>query len=246
MKIRGKVAVVTGGSGAIGSAIVRALANEGVRVISISRRKSQIELSALVSEVICDMADSAALRETLCEVQSREEVDILVNCVGIAPKSKPNGEKISIANVSLQEWNSLMDINLTSYLLCMQQFIPAMISKGSGRIINIASYVARSGGSVGAPHYVTSKAAVLGLTKVAAKEAAPNVTVNAINPGRIESPMTKDQPADIHAELLRRIPLGRMGRPEDIAGAVLYLASDLADYVTGAAIDVNGGIYIAS
>lgn len=246
MNIRGRSAIVTGGGGAIGGAIVDLLASCEIHVYSIDRQFSQPPASDLVTRHVCDVSDAVEFKTLLQQIQEEREIDILVNCVGVSPKRRLDGELISLSNVTLEEWNALMNVNLNSYLVSIQGVMPQMMRRKAGRIINVGSHVARNGGNTGAPHYITSKAAVVGLTKAAAKEAAScNVTVNVVHPGRIDTPMTRDQPAHVEAEILRLIPLGRLGRPHDVAGAVLFLASDLADYITAAAIDVNGGGYIA-
>ena len=120
-----------------------------------------------------------------------------------------------------------------------------MKAKGYGRIINLASLAARTGGYVAPVHYVVTKAGVLGLTKVLAKEAAPlGINVNAINPGRIDTPMIHDVPDEVNQVYVDRIPAGRLGLPEDVAKVVLFLASDLSGYITGTSIEVNGGLFM--
>jgi 3-oxoacyl-[acyl-carrier protein] reductase len=120
-----------------------------------------------------------------------------------------------------------------------------MMERKFGRIVNIASYAARIGGYQAAVHYTTSKAAILGFTKSLAREvAAYGILVNAINPGRIETPMTRDVPKEVSAGLILQIPCGRLGVPKDIANVALFLCSDLADYMTGTAVEVNGGLYV--
>ena len=138
-----------------------------------------------------------------------------------------------------------MATNLTSHFLATRLVLPAMMANRRGRIVNVSSMAARIGAQSGGAFYTTSKAGVLGLTMATAKEVAPfGITVNAVNPGTIATPMIDDVPGEVQAAYVSRVPLGRIGRPEDVAGAVLYLASALADYVTGTAIEVNGGFYM--
>jgi len=145
----------------------------------------------------------------------------------------------------LEQWNRVMAVNLTSYFYCSKLVVPAMKQKGGGRIINIASLAARTGGYVAPVHYVVSKSGVLGLTKVLAKETAQfGINVNAINPGRIDTPMIHDVPDEVNQSYIERIPARRLGLPEDIAKVVVFLASDLSDYITGTAIEVNGGLFM--
>jgi 3-oxoacyl-[acyl-carrier protein] reductase len=165
--------------------------------------------------------------------------------VGISPKADAHGRAWRTWEMPVEQWKKVLDVNLTAYFCCSRLVLPRMIAQRSGRIINIASLAARTGGYVAPAHYVATKAGVLGLTKVMAKETGPyGITVNAINPGRIDTPMIHDVPDEVNQSYVARIPVGRLGRPDDVAGAVLFLASDLADYLTGTALEVNGGLYM--
>ena len=138
-------------------------------------------------------------------------------------------------------------VDLDSIFYTSALAIPKMIERGYGRIINIASMVSRtSGGGVAPVHYVTAKTALLGLTRATAQDAGRyGITVNAINPGRIDTPMIRDVPDKVNESIARSIPLKRLGTPQDVAGSALFLASRLADYLTGVVIEVNGGMYMA-
>lgn len=246
MKIRGKTAVVTGAAGAVGWAISEEFAAAGVRTFALDLARPQLaDPTGLIEFEACDVADADALQALLKRISATTDIDILVNNVGISPKVDSAGQPLKFANTTLAGWQQVMAVNLTSHFLCIQQFMPAMMARGYGRIINISSHVARSGGNTASAHYAASKAGILGLTKAAAKEGGPfGVNVNAVNPGRIASAMTRGTPAHVEKEIQTRIPLGRIGQPSDIAGPVLFLASDLADYITGTAIEVNGGMYM--
>jgi 3-oxoacyl-[acyl-carrier protein] reductase len=246
MKIRGTTAVVTGASGAVGWAITQAFSTLGVRTFALDlTQPPATDSSGLVQFEASDVADAGALQALITRINRSAEVDILVNNVGISPKVDADGQPLRFANTTLEGWQKVMDVNLTSQFICIQQLMPAMMARGHGRIINISSHVARSGGNTASAHYAASKAGVLGLTKAAAKEGATGgVNVNAVNPGRVASAMTRGTPAHVEKEILTRIPLGRIGQPSDIAGPVLFLASDMADYITGTAIEVNGGMYM--
>ena len=164
-------------------------------------------------------------------------IDVLVNNAGItkdglAMRMKP------------EDWSLVLQINLTGAFYAAQQVLPAMVKQRSGRIINIASVVGQAG-NAGQANYVSSKAGIIGLTKALAQEVASrNITVNAVAPGFIETDMTAVLPQEVRDKMLAAIPLKRMGRPEDVAAAVRFLASDDAAYITGHVISVNGGMYM--
>jgi 3-oxoacyl-[acyl-carrier protein] reductase len=143
------------------------------------------------------------------------------------------------------DWDAVIRTNLTGAHLCIQQALPTMMRARAGRIINISSVVAQMG-NAGQANYVTAKAGLIGLTKAIAMEiASRNITVNAVAPGFIETPMTDVLGDKVKEELKTRIPLGRMGSPRDVAAAIVFLASDEAGYVTGHVLDVNGGMYLS-
>ena len=250
MEIRGRKALITGGCGAIGLAMARLFLDYGTDVVLVDQKTGEGEKlaanSAKVTVINCDMTDAAAIEAKLGPVFGAADApDILLNNVGASPKYHPDGSRLKTWTMTLEQWNSLMTLNVTSYFLCTKLALPGMMERRRGRIINTASYAARTGGYQPACHYVASKAAVLGLTKSVAKEVSSfGITVNAINPGRIDTPMTRDVPDEVNLAFLKTIPAGRFGLPEDIAKAAVFLASDLADYVTGTAIEVNGGIYM--
>jgi len=173
--------------------------------------------------------------------------DILVNGVGYSPKYAPSGERWTAWTMPLDHWREVLTVDLDSIFYTSALAIPKMIERGYGRIINIASMVSRtSGGGVAPVHYVTAKTALLGLTRATAQYAGKyGITVNAINPGRIDTPMIRDVPDKVNESIARSIPLKRLGTPQDVAGSALFLASRLADYLTGVVIEVNGGMYMA-
>jgi len=164
-------------------------------------------------------------------------VDVLVNNAGITK------DGLSM-RLKPEDWNLVLQINLTGTFFCAQQVIPGMIKERWGRIINIASVVGEMG-NAGQSNYVASKAGVIGLTKTLAQElASRNITVNAIAPGFIETSMTEVLSEDVKGKMLASIPMKRFGKPDDIANAVRFLASEDAAYITGAVIRVNGGMYM--
>ena len=250
MKIRGRSVLVTGGCGGIGLAIGERFAASGLKVVladrdiapgeAVAKRYPDVELLAI------ELADHREIDRLLKPFVDRDELpDILVNGVGISPKSQSPGKAYRTWEMPIDQWRRVVEVNLDAYFYCSRLVLPRMIRRASGRIVNIASLAARTGGHVAPAHYVATKAAVLGLTKVMAKEAGPHgITVNAINPGRIDTPMIHDVPDEVNESYKARIPLGRLGVPDDVAGVVQFLASDLADYLTGTAIEVNGGLYM--
>jgi len=148
----------------------------------------------------------------------------------------------SVEDISLEEWNRVLGVNLTGAFLCSQAVIPVMRAQRSGKIISIASNAGQMGGLAVGVHYSASKAGILGLTKGLARILAPDIQVNAVAPGTTESPMTNDWSRETLERLVRQIPAGRLGRPSDTAAAVLFLASGEADFITGQTLSVNGGL----
>jgi 3-oxoacyl-[acyl-carrier protein] reductase len=250
MKIRGNSVLITGGCGGIGMEMAQAFLAEGKRVILVDRAVARGEALAAghigVTCIRCDLADADDVVAALAPVFAHEDApDILINNVGISPKFDKDGNRVTVWTMPLEDWEQVFATNVRSYFLCTKLALPRMIDRGYGRIINIASYAARTTGYQAATHYVASKAAVLGLTKSVAKEVTPlGINVNAINPGRIATVMTQDVSEDVNRALLDSIPARRLGRPDDIAKVAVFLASDLADYLTGTAIEVNGGLYL--
>ena len=250
MQFEGKVAVVTGGASGIGEATSRALAREGARVVICDingegAKRLEIDLQrqgAKALAVRTDISDPAQVKSLAEETMARfGRVDILVNNAGISPKHE--GKKLRLWEMSVAEWEQVIRVNLNGYFLCCHEIVPHMIPTRWGRIVNISSLAARIGGVVAGSHYTAAKAGILGLTKSLAAEAAEyGITVNAITPGRINTPMAANVPPAVNAEIVKRIPLGRFGTPEDVAAAILFLVSEAAAYITGATLDVNGGI----
>jgi 3-oxoacyl-[acyl-carrier protein] reductase len=244
--LREKVALVTGASQGIGRAISISLAQAGSR-IAVAARNAE-NLNALVSEieqaggqalaVTMDVTDPAQVKAGFQQTIGHfGKLDILVNNAGITRDGLA-------LRMKLEDWEAVLRTNLTAAHLCMQQALAAMIRQRSGRIINITSVVAQTG-NAGQANYVSAKAGLIGLTRAIAVEVASrNITVNAVAPGFIASPMTDVLSQAVKDQLLTRIPLGRLGGGADVAAAVLFLASDEAAYITGHVLDVNGGMYM--
>ena len=245
--LKDKVAVVTGASQGIGRDIALALAQAGAKVAVAARNEEK--LAALVSEISAagrealaikmDVADGEQVKAGFKQVLEKfARLDILVNNAAITRDGLA-------MRMKLEDWDAVLRTNLTGAHLCIQQALPPMMKARSGRIINIASVVAQSG-NAGQANYVAAKAGLIGLTKAIAIEiASRNITVNAVAPGFIETPMTDVLSDKVKEELKTRIPLGRMGSPRDVAAAIVFLASDEAAYITGHVLNVNGGMHLA-
>ncbi len=245
--LKDKVAVVTGASQGIGRETALALAAAGAKVAAAARNEEK--LAALVSEIAAaggealavklDVADAEQVKTGFKRVVEKfGRLDILVNNAAITRDGLAMRMKV-------EDWEAVLRTNLTGAHLCIQQALPTMMRARAGRIINLASVVAQMG-NAGQANYVAAKAGLIGLTKAIAIEiASRNITVNAVAPGFIETPMTDVLGDKVKEELKARIPLGRMGSPRDVAAAIVFLASDEAGYITGHVLDVNGGMYLA-
>lgn len=245
--LKDKVAVVTGASQGIGRDTAQALSEAGAKVAVTARNEEK--LAALVGEIAAkggeafavrmDVADAAQVKAGFKSILDKfGRLDILVNNAAITRDGLA-------VRMKADDWDEVLRTNLTGAHLCIQQALSTMMRARTGRIINISSVVARMG-NAGQANYVTAKAGLLGLTKAIAVEmASRNITVNAIAPGFIETPMTDVLSDQIKEELKARIPLGRMGQGREIAAAIVFLASDEASYITGQVLDINGGMYLA-
>ncbi len=244
MALSGKVALVTGAARGIGEAISRALAKAGAAccVADVDEAGAKTVVKDIADEggravaVACDVTDPDQVGTMVGRcVAELGRLDILVNNAGITRDAL--GIRLKPA-----DWDIVMGVNLTGTWLCSQAALKVMIKQRAGRIINISSVVGVMG-NVGQANYAASKAGVIGLTKALAREGAlREVTVNAIAPGFIDTAMTQALPEKIREDLLSHIPLGRLGSPEDVAHAVLFLAGDGACYITGQVIHINGGM----
>lgn len=242
-------AVVTGGARGIGAGIAEALLAAGWSVvvsdISGADLRAFGERHAAVADrlelVLADVASGEHWHEVTSTASRRfDGIDVLVNNAAISPKH--NGAKLRTADIALSEWQQVLDVNLTSAFLGTRAVLGPMAERGWGRIVNISSQAAHTGARVAGVHYGVSKAALLGLTRTVAHEYGQfGVTVNAITPGRIETPMAAGVAEDVNLAMLANIPVGRLGQPEDVGAVVSFLASDAAGFITGATIDVNGG-----
>ncbi len=246
MHLQGKTALVTGAAQGIGRAIAVALAKAGadVAVSDVNGEKAaetakEIEAMGVKAFPITgNVADSVSAAAMVDEAAARfGKLDILVNNAGITRDNL-------IMRMKEEEWDLVIDVNLKGSFNCAKAAIKHMSKARRGTIINIASIVGAMG-NAGQANYVASKAGLIGLTKTIAREyASRNITANAVAPGFIDTAMTQALPEKVREELLKQVPLGRLGTPEDIAAAVKFLASDAAAYITGQVIHVNGGMYM--
>lgn len=242
-----KAALVTGGSRGIGRSIAKGLALKGWQVyFTYATQHEQAEEVREEIEAAGGWARPLQLdvsrREEVAdlfkkEIKGRVSLDVLVNNAG---RTKDG----LLLRMKEQDWKSVQEVNLDGTFACLQEAAKIMVRQRRGRIINITSVVAQSG-NPGQSNYCASKAGIIGLTKAAALELAPRgITVNAVAPGFIATEMTGELDDEVRERYLSRIPLGRFGEPEDVAGAVCWLASPEAGYVTGQVISVNGGMYL--
>ena len=241
--LTGKTALVTGANRGIGKAIALILAQAGAKVALVGRNLAQLEAVADIirperetSVFRADVSVKAQVDQMVTQaVEAFGHLDILVNNAGI-------NQSAPIEELEERAWDNVLNINLKGTYFCIKSAVPVMRKQGSGRIINIASISGQTGGVAAGANYSASKGGMVAMTKTLARELAPfSITVNAIAPGQIDTSMGA-VPAERLEKLLEQIPLRRLGVPEDIAYATLFLASDEAGYITGATLDVNGGI----
>lgn len=242
--LSGKTALVTGGAGGIGKASASLLSEAGARVIIADINLSGAEEVAAglrdAAALRCDLADPANVAEMCAKIEAEfGGVDVLFNNAGIIAYRQ------GVGAVTAQEWDLVVDVNLRGPFLLCKGLMEGMKRRGGGRIINASSLAARVGGIEAGIHYAASKAGLLGLTRTLAKEGGPyGITANAIAPGIIETDPVRKQISGHEDAYLAGIPLRRLGKPEDVANVVLFLASPLSSYVTGIVIDINGGQYM--
>lgn len=261
LELSGKTAIVTGAGGGIGQAIALALASEGARVVVNDLRLEAAEATLekiraaggeglAVDGDVSKGTDVQRLVEAAMDRFSR--LDILINNAGISPKT-PSGDRVPVLEMDEEQWDRVMAVNLRGPFNTCRLAAPYMIQNGWGRIVNITSIM----GKIGAPgpfgaryglttpsgaHYCAAKAGLINLTFSLARELAPHgITVNAVAPGRIETPMAAETSAEMNERMKSEIPLGEFGRPEDVAAAVMFLVLKSGRHITGEVIDVNGG-----
>jgi 3-oxoacyl-[acyl-carrier protein] reductase len=244
MRLEGKVALVTGGGRGLGEAICRTLAREGAHIAvgdidlaDATRVSSTIE--QMGRKAVAIKADVSSEKEVKAMVARTIEafgtIDMLINNAGISYQG-------SVAEMSEETWDKVLDVNLKGPFLCSREVMPTFKQKRSGKIVNLGSLAGQVGGLVVGANYAASKAGVICFTKSLAKELAPfGVNVNCIAPGVIDTEMTQPFPRE---EMVKSIPFGKLGAPQDVADAVLFLVSQESQYITGQTINVNGGIFM--
>ena len=243
--LNGRVALVTGASRGIGRAIAMGLAAAGATVIAVARED---HARATADEIVATggRADAASVdvtdadsvdRAVAAALERHGQIDVVVNNAGIARDQL-------LLRMKREDWDAVIDTNLTAAFTCAQAVMKTMVKQRSGRIVNIASVVGQMG-NAGQANYAASKAGLIGFTKALALEVASrNITVNAVAPGLIATDMTQEMAARRHEAWADRIPMKRAGTPDDVAAAVVFLASDEASYITGQVLAVNGGMYL--
>ncbi|HYE72694.1 MAG TPA: 3-oxoacyl-[acyl-carrier-protein] reductase [Blastocatellia bacterium] len=244
--LSGQIALVTGGSQGIGRATALALAEYGADVAVMARTLEKCEavaeeirtLGRRALAIRGDMANEDEIKAAVAQVGSElGPISILVNNAAVTRDGL-------MLRMKRADWNTVIETNLTGVFLLTQQVLPIMTKARRGRIINLTSVVAQSG-NVGQVNYISAKAGIIGFTKAVAREyAARNITVNAVAPGYIETPMTAELSDAARDAMLNQIPLKRPGTDKDVAYAVAFLASDEAGYITGQVLNVNGGMYM--
>jgi len=244
MQLEGKVAVVTGGGRGLGEAICLTLAREGAHVavcdinpidgerVAHAIRQAGRKAVAIKADVSVEEDVKAMVAKTL---EALGTIDILVNNAGICHHG-------SVADMTVEIWDRVLDVNLKGTLLCSREVMPTLKQKRAGRVINLGSLAGQVSGLVVTANYSASKAGVICLTKSLAKELAPfGINVNCVSPGPMDTEMTLSFPRE---EMIQTIPLKKFGEPQDVADAVLFLASQQSKYITGQTINVNGGLFM--
>jgi 3-oxoacyl-(acyl-carrier-protein) reductase len=249
-KLKGRVALVTGGNRGIGAAICRSLANQGANVAAgYSRNQEQAE--ALLNELLDQGVEGSVhqgnvgsaddCRRVVGEVVDRYgKLDILVNNAGIT-SDKP------VLKMDDEDWYKVLAVNLSGAFFMSKASLPHMVDRGHGRIVNISSIIGQRG-NIGQANYAASKSGLFGLTMTMAREAAkkcPDITVNAVAPGFIATEMLDSVPEKVLEGIRKQIPAGRLGRPEEVARVVHFLCADASEYITGQVWGVNGGMEMA-
>src|SRR6204780_4820573 len=244
MNLEGRVALVTGASQGIGHACALTLARQGATIAVAARNRQKLdELAAAITAAggkaaafAMDVSDEDQIKSAIkSAIAQFGKIDILVNNAGITRDQL-------VMRMKRADWDAVLQTNLTSAYLCIQAVISSMLKQRAGRIINITSVFGQMG-QAGQANYSASQAGLIGLTMAIAREVGSrNITCNAIAPGFIETAMTEVLSEEFKQTAVKQIPLGRVGSPEDVAGAVAFLASDDASYITGHVLSVNGGM----
>ena len=244
MKLKDRVAIVTGGARGIGKAIALSCLREGAKVAIIDSDKERLEMlkkemgkeKREVTVIPCDITKSSDVNGMVDQVQKAfGRIDILVNNAGIIRRG-------TIETVTEEDWDRVIEVNLKGTFNCCKAVVGIMKKQGYGKIVNVSSIAGKMGDITSAPGYGPSKAGIDALTKTLARHLAQyGINVNGVAPHAIETEMSAQWSEERRKEIIASIPLGRLGKPEDVANAVLFLASDEASFITGEILDVNGG-----
>jgi 3-oxoacyl-[acyl-carrier protein] reductase len=244
MKLKDRVSIVTGGARGIGKAIVFVFLREGARVAIVDSDRERLEIikkefkkeNKEVIVIPCDITKGSDVKEMVVQVHKKfGRVDILVNNAGIIRRG-------TIETVTEEDWDRVIEVNLKGTFNCSKAVVEIMKQQRYGKIVNVSSIAGKMGDITSAPGYGPSKAGMDALTKTLARQLAQyGINVNAVSPHAIETEMSAQWSEERRREIIASIPLGRLGKPEDVAEAVLFLASDEASFITGEILDVNGG-----
>ncbi len=237
MRLKNKICLVTGAAQGIGAATVRKFADEGALVIGCDRRAEPAPAGAAEMHGV-DVTDAAAVAALVQDLARRHgRLDVLVNNAGITRDAR-------LVKMTAEQFDAVIDVNLRGVFHCAQAVAPLMVAQGGGVILNASSVVGIYG-NYGQTNYAASKFGVIGFTKTWSRELGPKgVRVNAVAPGFVETPILSTIPDKVLDQMRGQVPLGRLGRPEEIASVYAFLASDEASYVNGAVIEVSGGMTV--
>ncbi len=245
MELKSRIVLITGGASGIGRETAFLMGGQGADIViaDIQEKAGEATVAAVKASganarfLRYDALDMAQVKGLVGQVVADSgRIDVLVNCAGICPLAR-------VPDLEIEEWNRVMTVNLTSTFVASREALKHMCAARSGKIVSLASAAGKTGGAAVGAHYAASKAGVICLTKSLAAYAAPyGVNVNCVSPGPTETPMTDAWGTATNTAMAGKIPLGRYGRPAEVAEAILFLASDRAAYITGEILDVNGGL----
>lgn len=247
-----RIAMVTGAAGGIGAKIAARLAADGHHVLLLDVQPAVADTAAALRDVglgaehhVCDITDEAAVQALFAGIErTHGRLDILVNNAGISPKH--GGRSLTAENTPLDEWLAVINVNLTAPFLLCRAAAPLMRKQGWGRIVNMASLAGRTRSIVSGAHYSASKAGLIGFSRMFAGEVAKaGITVNCVAPGAIDAGLAQRLDPGLTDNYASRIPVGRIGKPEEVAALVSFIVSEQTAFITGATFDINGGYLMA-
>ena len=246
LSLRGRVAIVTGAGRGIGAAIARLFSRAGAHLALLDKDGATVsrtaeEIGVVGGEALpftADVTDAFAIERVFDQIAEEwDRLDILVNNAGIVLDA-------TLPDVTDEDWAQTLDVNLRGAMVCTRAAVPHMLKNGHGRILSASSLVARNG-NFGQTAYAASKAGLIGMTRSWARELGPKgITANCVAPGFIDTEMVRSVPEKVMRQMVARTPAGRMGTPEEVANVYLFLASDLASFVNGAVVGVDGGLLL--